>query len=353
MLGACEIQGRVDLSGYRFAEAALELYDLSGAGLVPIKEGKNASLFRVSSRSRGEFLLRSYIPRRVSARPERGARDAVNRSLFSEEAIRSQALWLSDLRKTERLPVPEPIPTIDGTFMGTASLDGLADRRLFLLLRWIPGQQKLGIDFTVKDARDLGSYIARLHLHAEQFSPPEGFFRPRWDWESLFDESAMYWRSVKVVLSGEELAALCLSAERIKDALDNIGENSDQFGIIHRDLHPKNTVFHEGVLYAIDFDHCGWGHYMYDLARPYLYCERLGERYEQVQEALLEGYQSRRSLPKDYRVVMETFVNMHRMNRFILALARLPEPHLAGISTDAIRKSTLLRDTIGRLVQVS
>lgn len=237
--------------------------------------------------------------------------------------------------------------------MGTASLDGLADRRLFLLLRWIPGQQKLGIDFTVKDARDLGSYIARLHLHAEQFSPPEGFFRPRWDWESLFDESAMYWRSVKVVLSGEELAALCLSAERIKDALDNIGENSDQFGIIHRDLHPKNTVFHEGVLYAIDFDHCGWGHYMYDLARPYLYCERLGERYEQVQEALLEGYQSRRSLPKDYRVVMETFVNMHRMNRFILALARLPEPHLAGISTDAIRKSTLLRDTIGRLVQVS
>jgi Ser/Thr protein kinase RdoA (MazF antagonist) len=351
--GKCETQGGADLLGYRFAEAALELYGLSGADLTPLKEGKNSSLFRVSSRSRGNFLLRSYAPLRAPVSVKGNRRGAAIRSLFSEAALHSQALWLSDLRKTERLPVPEPMPTADGTFMGTVSLGGPADRRLFLLLRWIPGQQKKGIEFTIQDAHDLGSYIARLHLHAEQFSPPEGFFRPRWDWETLFDESATYWRLAKVVLSREELAALRFSAERIKETLNAIGETSDQFGIIHRDLHPAmNIIFHEGVLYAIDFDHCGWGHYMYDLAKPYMYFEGLGERYKQMREVLLEGYESRRSLPNDHHVVMETFVNMHRMNSFIRAVSGLQEPRLAEISASPARKSTLLRDTIGHLVQV-
>lgn len=350
--GKGETYREADLSAYRFARAALELYGLSGAGLIPCKEGKNSSLFRVSSRSRGKFLLRSYVPRQISASTKGNMRGTAIQSLFSEAALRSQALWLFDIRKTDRLPVPEPVPTVDGSFVGTASLDGPADRRLFLLLRWIPGQQKKSTEFTVQDARDLGSYMARLHLHAEQFSPPEGFFRPRWDWESLFDESATYWHLAKVVLSGEELADLRFSAGRIKETLHTIGEAPDQFGIIHRDLHPINIVFHKGVLYAIDFNHCGWGHYMYDLARPYTYFESLGERYKQRREALLEGYQSRRSLPNDHHIVMETFANMHRMNSFILAVNRLREPRLTEISSSPMQRSNLLRNTIGHLVQV-
>ena len=306
----------------------------------------------MTSRSRGNFLLRSYTLPRASVRARKGARIAAAGSLFSEEAFRSQALWLSDLRKTGRLPVPEPVPIADGTFMGTVALDGLPDRRFSLLLRWIPGQQKKVADFTAKDARDLGSYVARLHQHAERFVAPEGFYRPRWDWESLFDESAPYWRLAEAVLSGEELNALRFSAGRIKEVLDTVGHAPDQFGMIHRDLHPKNIVFHEGVVYAIDFDHCGWGHYMYDLARPHLHFERAGERREQLQGALLEGYQHHRPLPDDPHVVMEAFMNMHRMNYFILALARLRQPRSQEISISPTEKSTLLQNTIGHLVRV-
>ena len=37
-------------------------------------------------------------------------------------------------------------------------------------------------------------------------------------------------------------------------------------GLIHADLHYENFLFHDGVARAIDFDDCGWGFYLYDVA---------------------------------------------------------------------------------------
>jgi thiamine kinase-like enzyme len=44
-----------------------------------------------------------------------------------------------------------------------------------------------------------------------------------------------------------------------------LGKGSDVYGIIHRDLHLKNFLFHDGEVYVLDFENCGWGYYLFDL----------------------------------------------------------------------------------------
>jgi Ser/Thr protein kinase RdoA (MazF antagonist) len=94
--------------------------------------------------------------------------------------------------------------------------------------------------------------------------------------------------------------------------------------MIHRDLQLANVVFKEDVPHIIDFDHCGWGHYMYDLALPYLRFEQLGERCSPMREALMEAYLGQRALPGDHRETLETFLHMHVMNKLIRILVKFP-----------------------------
>jgi Ser/Thr protein kinase RdoA (MazF antagonist) len=328
------------------AEAALRQYGLPRAEVTPLGETKKAKvLYRVAAQGKGNFILRLYTPGRepVATRQQPGA------ALRSEAGLRSQALWLSDLRRTARLPVPEPVPTLEDTYVGRVSVEGTDDHKLSLLLRWIPGEQKQNADITTQDAFSLGSYIARLHLHAERYSPPQGFVRPSWDAESQFGESSTYWPLAEVILSETETAALRSVVRRARQNERVLGRCREQFGLIHRDLQPKNVVLHGGTWYAIDFDHCGWGYFMYDLALPYLLAERTGARCNAVREALLEGYQRQRRLPKGYEESIKAFAALRLMNRVWGTLGKLKGLRLHEIPSHPAWRSDWMRDAVKRL----
>jgi Ser/Thr protein kinase RdoA (MazF antagonist) len=56
------------------------------------------------------------------------------------------------------------------------------------------------------------------------------------------------------------------SAAVIARVMDDIGEEKDGFGLIHADLHFGNVVFASNDMHAIDFDECGPGYWVYDIA---------------------------------------------------------------------------------------
>lgn len=305
----------------KLAAAALEHYELPDLGLRMIRQMPRKLLFRVSSPKRGNFLLRMYASPNVRNVVDETKPHAV---LRSEAGLRSQMLWLSDLRRTMRLPVSEPVAMPDGSLVGNAyTEDVTAPRKFtFVLLRWIPGEEKLN-DFSVPEAFSLGTYIARLHRHAEQYAIPEDFVRPRWDWRHMFGASSPLWSVGPLLFSGEEMEVLRAKAERVGRDLQYIGEPRDAFGIIHSDLHPGNLLSHEGILYALDFDHCGWGYYMYDLTMSYMGLGRFKARSEEMGEALFAGYQQERPIPRDQLSRFEAFRTMCLAARVIPAFARL------------------------------
>lgn len=293
----------------RLPKAALENYKLSDFKLRLLKELPGKQLFHVFSPNVGNFALRMYVP--PSTIHFKEAR--TNAVLHSEVGLHSQMLWLLDLRRSMRLPVSEPVRLADGSLVGNVSVEGVPRSRNFILIRWIPGKHLTyagNAGLSRSEVFSLGTYIARLHRHAEQYTVPEGFVRPRWDWDYLFSTSSPLWRTGEILLHKDAMETLRLTAERIRQELLALGKTRDVFGLIHRDLKVDNLIRYEGTLYAIDFDHCGWGYYLYDLAMPYMQLARFGDRCEEMREVLLEGYQYERPLPEGYQEHLRTFIAM-------------------------------------------
>lgn len=311
------------------AEIALQPYELPDVRLRPLRAIGNKQIFRVSSPKKGNFLLLLYAPTQV----ENGQKSSKPQAILrSEPAVYSQMLWLEDLRRNMSLAVSEPVADKYGSLVGRVHSEESSGNRLVTLLRWIPGEQKKLADFSLSEARHLGSCIAKLHKHAEQYTEPEGFLRPSWGQDYVFGPSYPQWRLRRHFISEHEMRVLELASEQIRSELLAMGTSREVFGLIHRDLKPDNMVFNEGTLYIIDFGHCGWGYYLYDLAMPYQQMSRLGKRSETMREALLEGYQSERSLPRDWREQLQTFLAMRRMMVLHASLRKSENVTLADIA---------------------
>jgi Ser/Thr protein kinase RdoA (MazF antagonist) len=84
------------------------------------------------------------------------------------------------------------------------------------------------------------------------------------------------------------------------------------WGLIHADLHYENFLFHGGGARAIDFDDCGWGALLYDLAVPLSELEGRSN-YESLRDALLEGYARRRALPNGYGHHLDALTILRRV----------------------------------------
>jgi Ser/Thr protein kinase RdoA (MazF antagonist) len=342
----------------RLAVTALGRYGMRGARLELLSQ-RFSQVYRVVSQ-RGEYCLRLYgllQPSRTKSPDVASTEVRTGAKLRSPEVLRSQALWLSALRRETNLLVPEPIPTQEGSLLGYVSTEELspghsrlrwASRRRdakelesdleggprmsrhFTLMRWVPGRHKTH-DFTPEDLSLVGLFMARLHNHAQRYATPEGSVFPRWNWEWQFGESAPLWSEGADFYSAEEMTLFEASAHRVREDLRQLGNGSDAFGLIHGDFILGNVVFDEGRVGIIDFDSCGWGYYLSDLSRIIRSLENRyqgegrphGPPLEALQEALLEGYKRERRLPQGYQRYVQTFAVMQEVGAINRQLALL------------------------------
>lgn len=284
-------------------------------GLIRARGG-GTLVFRASSSETGEdFLLKMYSPPRSERRADSR----------SETALRSQLLWQSALRHEAGLPVQEPVPTSEGELTGLAHAEGVTEPRIAVLMSWVPGEQKAPEELTRKELRMMGAHTARLHRHAESYSQPEGFVRPRWGWRSTFGGSRPLWKRGREFYSADEMAVFRAASEYVRRDLRSLGRGGEVFGLIHRDIQAKNLVFDGEQVHAIDFESCGWGHYLFDLALISLRLEWRGEEHAGLHDALLEGYRQVRPLSRNHEQYLETFAVMRIVER-LNVLLRMEDP---------------------------
>src|SRR6185312_7496739 len=108
---------------------------------------------------------------------------------------------------------------------------------------------------------------ATLHQHVQQqWTPPAGFIRKRWDIVGLRGEVlGIDPAKSRNHLKRGDCEVLDAIAETVQRAMRELGNGSDVFGLIHGDLHQGNYLFHKGKVHAIDFDTSGWGYFVYDV----------------------------------------------------------------------------------------
>jgi Ser/Thr protein kinase RdoA (MazF antagonist) len=219
--------------------------------------------------------------------------------------------------------------------------------RQCVLQRWVPGTHKRE-DLGPTDASLVGSYVAGLHSHAQRYALPDPSMFPRRDWHWVFGESVSLWREGEQFFSAREMDIFEVAARRVQEDLQGLGYGKDTFGPIHRDLHLSNIMFHARGVGVIDFDLCGLGHYLLDLA-VLLNALRLSalrsqrpDPFWKTRETFFEHYERERSLPEDYRRHLMTFHAMRHVARVNTEFrARRSEANRSRVRGDGLLRNVL------------
>ena len=284
----------------RIAINAMANYDVAEPRIRLVANGENTT-FRVTSAlgvTDGQYVLRVH-------RPARHGRD-----IDSNAAIASELKWLVALRVDTSLAVPEPVRAVAGGLTTTASADGVDGSRVCSLLRWMNGRNHHHSARPVHLYR-LGGVLAQLHEHADHWQLPDGFVRTRWDHETFFGNTMVYgnvdaadaWKLLPANLH-RLFAAV---ADKVGGVMQQLGQGPDVFGLIHADAHLDNVLFARGQAQLIDFDDCGFGYRIYDVAVA-LWELRHRDDYANFHEAFVLGYTEHRSLPAEQIEHLDAFI---------------------------------------------
>ena len=213
-------------------------------------------------------------------------------------ALASELAWMADLRK-RGVSVPEPIPTIDGALL--ARLDEAPESQYADLIGWVTGEALGASGQPLKRSRAslaalfeaIGRQMARLHDAADRFAKPFDFVRPAWDAAGILGENPFWGRFWDFPgLGRDDGAFLAQLRDRLQGELASIESRLD-FGLIHADLVRENILVDGGRIAFIDFDDCGFGFRLFDLATTLLR-NRDEPDYPTIRQSLLDGYLSGR-----------------------------------------------------------
>ena len=128
---------------------------------------------------------------------------------------------------------------------------------------------------------------------------------------------------------------------RVRNELDALGTGGAVWGLTHADLHIGNLLIDHGRVGVIDFDDCGWGYYLLDVATVLSSLRRVvsdAHTYATLRAAYLAGYAEVRALPAALDAQLATFTVLRAMviANFILGSTNAEVqtwglPRLAGI----------------------
>ncbi|MFF1651601.1 phosphotransferase enzyme family protein [Streptomyces sp. NPDC058240] len=285
---------QLDLLEQRTRAALSKYYGLNGAAAaMEVQQYEDNAVWRVTPPGRSSFVAR------LSVRDGRPAHQQ-----------RSEMRWLESLTASHTVAVPEPVTTTGGQNVAPVEVPGHDEPSTLALLHWLPGTaeppyRQPGV------AREMGRVTAHLHEHAATV-PLAEFDRPVWNAETiLLKGHALTDPTAQEQLSPEGAAALRKVAELITPALQEDGQNDR--GRIHGDLHRENMILlPDGGIGVIDFDDCGAGHYLLDIATVLSSVHRIAQKelgaYEEFARAFLAGYAQVRPLPTDWARLLEPYL---------------------------------------------
>lgn len=278
----------------QMAQEALNAYGLSEARLTFLKQAGN-TLFRVNEihpsyttradlYTPGQYMLRIHQP-----------------GYQTTEAIELELMWLAEMCRDANLPVPEPVPTLEGNLLTQVSVPGIPGERNCSLLSWVKGRF-ITEDIGPHHYKAQGRLMAGLHSYAAHWKVSAGFTKRKYDWSGLFQDDlgeGILASEAWALLPTQYIQTYEAIAGKVKLVMDQLGKGQDVYGLIHGDLGlDANVLFWKGEARAIDFDDSGFGYYLYDLSLALEHCQE-DSALSVFREALLDGYTQVRSIPED------------------------------------------------------
>ena len=205
------------------------------------------------------------------------------------ENLRAEIAFVRFLAEDGRVKVPHPIENREGNFY--TSILHEASGRMFhcVLYSWILGEE-LEDEPTDEQLSALGVAMATMHVAAQDFELPEGSSLPTFDDPLWWTEDFLL--SEKSILDAEAKDLISRALSAIKSGVAKFYASETPI-LIHADMHGGNVLWYENSLSIIDFDDCGFGFPLQDLATALYYLDT-----PEQDAALRRGYESIAPVPE-------------------------------------------------------
>jgi Ser/Thr protein kinase RdoA (MazF antagonist) len=168
-----------------------------------------------------------------------------------------------------------------------------------------------------------------LHGIADRFTPEHGFTRPRWDFQGLIGDAPLWGRFWDCpAVSSDLQSQLCQLRQRLHERVERIGPEVLDFGLIHADAVRENVMISEQGVGLIDFDDCGYGFRLFELATALLR-NRVEPNYADLEAALIRGYRSQRALGEEALALLPVFIVLRSLTYIGWAASRPEMAHKA------------------------
>ena len=313
-------------------ETALELltrWRIEDAEFSLLGYSTNA-VFKVSVKE-AAFVMRLHAPGRVAA-----------------SHLRSELLWLLHIRGSTELLCPQPIAPADSPdrFVEYHSERFAGKTGYAVLFAFLDGEPKPPHALTPADMGRIGRYLGELHTRA-QFVPPPDFTRPRLDHAGFFGADSPYRKAASSITLTPEQSAIFAETERgVVSVMRALESNAESRGLIHGDMLLKNILFRPASIAALDFEYCGFGPFLYDLA-PLIWQLR-GDRpadCAELESSVWSAYAALRPAAEKERAHLEVMIAARQLASCRWLLSQAHHPNIRKIAPELLAARAMeLRD---------
>jgi Ser/Thr protein kinase RdoA (MazF antagonist) len=276
------------------ARCALPLYGIDAdAGIHLLSHSEN-TVFRITDpQTKVRTVMRIHRP-----------------NYQTRDAIQTELDWMRALNDSG-IGTPQAVPATDGSTLQSVTCESIGTR-LVALFRWIDGNFPDETNL-IPSQRCLGRLSARMHAQSKSWVRPHYFQRMAWDHAGTIGPSAHWgnWRRAPG-LTPVQSTVLAETERLLGERLGAFGKTPERFGLIHADLRTANLLVHGTDTNVIDFDDCGLGWFMHDMASTLSFIEHREDR-EQLMDAWADGYCEVGTLSQAEREEFPTFLMQRRL----------------------------------------
>ena len=227
----------------------------------------------------------------------------------TRNAIQTELDWMRALNEAG-IGTPQALPALDGTVLQRVTREP-AGTRYVALFRWIdggfPDPDKLDAS-----QRHLGWLSARMHAQSRLAASRP--FRAHGLGPRRHGGPGRAWGQWERApgLTPAQRETLSLTERLLGQRLDAFGTGPERFGLIHADLRSANLLVDGERTHVIDFDDCGLGWFLHDMASTLSFIEHRADR-DRLMDAWAEGYCQAGSLSQAERDEFPTFLMQRRL----------------------------------------
>jgi len=280
------------------ANRALMRYPIRVRSCTLISHWENTT-FRVISTTGKMFLLRVH-----------------RHAYHTKHAILEELQWLEKLSARGTVKVPDPVRSNDGHLVELVGSPQVTDNRHCCLFRWIDGRF-IDKSVGVQHLSQLGDVIGELQSSTVEVPVVH---RRYWDAEGLVGTHPKF-GSIDTLegISGKTQDVISRARELVLRRLRRFEKAfPEKQGLIHADLHFGNLLMTRDGIAVIDFDDCGFGFHVYDLAVnlgvvDFMARRRKELRYTRLKDALIQTYANKMSWDRHDEAMLPFFMTARKL----------------------------------------